>query len=67
MVCAQRNQAKARANLDNFETYPEVASLYYRISWRKGEPLKPSDLRQDLAKPSAAQPTAVKVSNTTVK
>jgi len=66
VVCAQRNQTKARANLDSFETYPEVASLYYRISWRKGEPLKPSDLRQDLGKPSAAQPAPVKVSNTTV-
>lgn len=43
---AKGDEAKAAAflvhatdNLDTFETYPELASLYYKLSWRKGEPL----------------------------
>jgi hypothetical protein len=35
--------------MDNFETYPELAGLYYHISWRKGEALKRNDLRQQQA------------------
>jgi len=34
---------RARDNLDSFETYPELASLYFRLSWKKGEPLTRND------------------------
>jgi Tfp pilus assembly protein PilF len=49
-VAAMKYKAKSLANIDKFETYPELASFYYHISWRKGEPLKVNDLRADTAK-----------------
>lgn len=61
-VCVQKYKAKARANLDSFETYPELAGLYYKISWRKGEPLRPNDLRQDLGKSQTVAAKPYKVS-----
>lgn len=50
MVGAMKYKGKANANLDNFETFPELASLYYHISWRKGEPLRRNDLKQESAR-----------------
>jgi tetratricopeptide (TPR) repeat protein len=47
---AMKYKAKALANIDKFETYPELASFYYHISWRKGEALRVNDLRADTAK-----------------
>lgn len=61
-VCVQKYKAKARANLDSFETYPELAWLYYKISWRKGEPLRPNDLCQDLGKSQTVAAKPYKVS-----
>jgi tetratricopeptide (TPR) repeat protein len=46
---AEMFKAKANVYMDNFETYPELAGLYYHISWRKGEALKRNDLRQQQA------------------
>lgn len=63
-VGAPTYRAKAAANLDNFETYPELAALYYHISWRKGEPLRRNDLRNEVARavlpPSTLTKTAAK-------
>ncbi|MCW2249387.1 tetratricopeptide (TPR) repeat protein [Azospirillum fermentarium] len=67
VTCVQKYKAKARSNLDNFETYPELASLYYHISWRKGEPLRPNDLRHEMSKPQLAPAKPVKVSAETGK
>ena len=39
---------KATDNLDNFETYPELASLYFKLSWKKGEPLIKNDVKATL-------------------
>jgi tetratricopeptide (TPR) repeat protein len=50
VVGAMKYKAKANVNLDNFETFPELASLYYHVSWRKGEPLRRNELKQDSAR-----------------
>lgn len=50
VVGAMKYKAKASANLDNFETFPELAGLYYHISWRKGEPLRRNELKQEMAR-----------------
>ena len=38
-------RARAADNLDDFETYPELASLYFKLSWKKGEPLVRNEVR----------------------
>lgn len=62
-VGAMKYKAKALANLDNFETYPELASLYYKISWRKGEALQRNDLRHEQVSSVLPEATMTKVVN----
>lgn len=61
-VGAQKYKAKALTNLDHFETYPELASLYYKVSWRKGETLQRNDLRQQQVEALMPATTVTKVS-----
>jgi len=42
---AAEQRLRARDHLDGFETYPELASLYYKLTWRRGEPLTRNELR----------------------